>query len=134
MTDYQAALENEAARLFADTHPVLALISQHIEQVSTRERDLTGVGFYTTLSYDPGLTPLPFTQQWVFTSVMSGECEEMPDGFSLLFHLDGGFLSTIEGLANEGDWKIESKAQLNVHPIDHEYRFLTAPYLTDTPK
>jgi hypothetical protein len=132
VTGYQTELENEAARLFAGTHQVLAPISEHIAQVKSRGRDLSGVGFFTTFEYLPGLTPMQFSQPWTFAATMSGKCDEMPDGFSLLFFVDGGFLSMIEGLANEDEWKIESKARLAVHPLDYEYRFLTPPYLDES--
>ncbi len=128
--DFQTELENEACRLFAQTHPVLFPIAEHLQHVSKRERDWTGVGFYTKLTYTPGLAPLRFLSPWSFTCVIDGECNEMPEGFSILFHLKDGFLSTIEGLSNEGEWKIESASNLHVHPVDREYRFLQPPYLT----
>lgn len=129
MTDFQTLIEDRAANLFAGTHEVLKPIIGHLKMVEHRERDFTGVGFYTTLHYSNEATPLRFDQDWSFVGGVHGECSEMPEGFWIGFHLSGGFLRTIEGLAHEGNWQIESEPELTMNFAEHEYRYLTQPYL-----
>ncbi len=129
MTDFQTSIEDRAALLFAETHEVLKPIADHLEMVERRERDFTGVGFYTTLQYSDQTKPLRFDQKWSFVGGVTGVCSEMPDGFWIGFHLSDGFLETIEGMANEGDWLIRSEPELAINFVEHEYRYLTDPYL-----
>lgn len=129
MTDFQTLIEDRAALLFAGTHDELRAIADHLKLVERRERDFTGVGFYTTLHYSDDAKPLRFDQDWGFFGGVGGVCPEMPDGFWIGFHLSGGYLSTIEGLANEGEWRIESEPELAMNYVEHEYRYLTDPYL-----
>jgi hypothetical protein len=53
----------------------------------------------------------------------------MPEGVWIGFHLSGGFLRTIEGLSNEGEWRIDSEPELVMNYVEHEYRYLSEPYL-----
>lgn len=129
MTDFQTSIEDRAVTLFAGTHDVLEPIVGHLDMVESRERDFTGVGFYTTLHYSDDAEPLRFNQTWSFVGGVTGSCPEMPDGFWIGFHLRDGFLQTIEGLAEEGDWRIQSEPELTMNYVEHEYRYLTDPYL-----
>lgn len=129
MSDFQTLIEDRAATLLAGTHDVLRPIADHLEMVQRRERDFTGVGFYTKLHYSRGTKPLRFEQDWSFVGGVVGSCPEMPEGFWLGFHLAGGFLSTIEGLANEGNWIIETEPELTTNFSEHEYRYLCEPHL-----
>ncbi|MFM7404850.1 MAG: hypothetical protein ACKO1N_12365 [Erythrobacter sp.] len=129
MTDFQALIEDRAALLFSGTHDVLKPIADHLKLVEKRERDYTGVGFYTTLHYSEHAQPLRFDQPWSFVGGVTGDCPEMPEGFWIGFHLRDGFLTTIEGLANEGEWRIESEPDLTMNFVEQEYRYLSEPYL-----
>ena len=131
MTDFQTSIEDRAALLFADTHEVLKPIVDHLKLVDRRERDLTAVGFDTKLHYSADAKPLRFDQPWSFVGGVTGFCPEMPQGFWIGCHLRDGFLCTIEGLAEEGDWRIESEPALVMNYVEHEYRYLTAPYLRE---
>lgn len=131
MIDFQTSIENRAATLFANTHDVLRPIISHLEMVQHRERDFTGVGFYTKLEYSTEAKPLRFEQEWSFMGGVGGTCVEMPEGFWIGFHLKDGFLNTIEGLANAGDWSIQSEPELTMNYVEHEYRFLADPYLRE---
>ena len=131
MSDCQTFLEDRAAALFASTHEVLRPIADHLAFVEDRERDFTGVGFYTTLKYSDAASPLRFDQNWSFVGGVTGECDEMPEGFWIGFHLNGGFLSTIEGFANDGPWQINSAPELTINRLEHEYRYLCEPYLRE---
>tara|TARA_Y100000815_G_C12950599_1_gene352741 strand:- start:146 stop:292 length:147 start_codon:yes stop_codon:yes gene_type:complete len=42
-----------------------------------------------------------------------------------------GFLTTIEGLANEGNWSIASEPELTMNVAEYEYRYLTEPNLRE---
>jgi len=129
VSDFQTLIEDRAALLFADTHDVLKPIAEHLKMVERRERDFTGVGFYTTLHYSGQAQPLRFDQPWSFVGGVTGDCPEMPEGFWIGFHLRDGFLTTIEGLANEGEWRIESEPDLTMNFVEQEYRYLSEPYL-----
>ncbi len=129
--DYQGLIEDRAVALFAETHEILNPIIDHLKVVERRERDFTGVGFYTKMFYPEGTIPLRFDQDWSFVGGVHGQCDEMPEGFWIGFHLSDGFLQTIEGLANEGSWRIESEPELTMRFVEHEYRFLTDPYLRE---
>ena len=129
MKDFQTLIEDRAALLFADTHDVLKPIADHLKMVARREREFTGVGFYTTLHYSDEAKPLRFDQDWSFLGGVGGDCPEMPEGFWIGFHLSGGLLQTIEGLANEGEWRIKSEPELVMNYVEHEYRYLAEPSL-----
>jgi hypothetical protein len=127
--DFQTLIEDRAALLFAETHDVLKPIADHLKMVERRERDFTGVGFYTSLHYSGDAKPLRFDQDWGFFGGVGGICSEIPEVFWTGVYLSGGYLSTIEGLANEGEWRIESEPDLTMNYFEHEYRYLTDPYL-----
>jgi hypothetical protein len=120
-------LEDEAFRLFAQSHEVLRPLAAQFSLIKDRDRAITGSGFITSFLFDDDALPIDFRDEYLFAGVMTGECEEMPL-FFLDFQLEDGFLSRIDGNANGGLWKLASSPRLTVHDIP-PYEYL-APYIT----
>lgn len=130
MEESQLALEDEALRLaFSGTDRILAMLNDQILHIDDRERDWSGIGFFTKLKLTDAAKAAPFEGEFgVFG--LTGSCPTMPDGFTLTVWAVDGFIDTIEGLSNGERW--ESPENFNLE-LDGQIRSAMAPCLNLLP-
>lgn len=91
-------------RLLAGEHPVLARLREQVSRAEVVERDLTGVGFFTSFRV-PASSPLdPVPGPRLVFGDVHATIDGLVHGAGFLLYVESGFVTTLEGYCYGETW------------------------------
>lgn len=101
-------LEIEILRkLLEGDDPRLQALRRQAELARAESRELTGVGFFTKLSFATQPSPLPFEPSLTFGDVV-GQAPGLRRGAGFLLYIRAGLLDMIEGYTFDEPWPTDT--------------------------
>lgn len=91
-------------KLFDGDHPVLASLREQLSGLSVKNRERTGVGFFTEFSVAHAARPAPILSGSARFGDVEATIGGLKHGAGFLVYVDAGFLSMLEGYSYDEPW------------------------------
>jgi hypothetical protein len=95
-------------RLLDGSDPVLQTLAAQLRMARIKDRELTGVGFYTAFDVPPEAPRLEANNTFSFGDVRA-ELEGLSHGAGFVLHVTDGVLDCLEGYSYDEPWPLESE-------------------------
>ncbi|MEX2115130.1 MAG: hypothetical protein WD845_18195 [Pirellulales bacterium] len=95
--------KNVINMLLAGEHPVLETLRQQLSGAQIKERELTGVGFFTTLVI-PAEAPLLANHKSIRLGDVVAEIAGLHHGAGFVLFINDGLLDCLEGFTYDEPW------------------------------
>jgi hypothetical protein len=105
VTDGLSPLEREViATILAPEHPVMYALRRQFERCHVTAREMTGVGFFTTLAMATHVPPAPVKPGRMHLGDVTATIEGLEHGAGFVLFVRDGVLDTLEGYSFDEPW------------------------------
>ena len=103
MTILNVLEQHVLAKLLEGQHRTLLILRSQLEKLAVRDRQMTGVGFYTTFAVQSGILPVGNNLSFSLSNVYA-EVPELRNGLGFTLFVKDGLIDMLEGYTYEEPW------------------------------
>jgi hypothetical protein len=105
MTDELSRLERDVlATILAPKHPVMNALRAQVERCRVRDREVTGVGFWTQLDIPADAEPAPVKPGRMSLGDVVASIDGLEHGAGFVLFIEDGVLQMLEGFSYDEPW------------------------------
>jgi hypothetical protein len=128
VSDKLSPLERDVLELLlAPDHPVMHALRRQLVRCRVASREITGVGFFTTLEVDKDVEAAPVTSaRRLILDDVKASVEGLEHGAGFALFIENGVLDTLEGFSYVGLWTdMNARYELTSEGVRHSGGSLT---------
>jgi hypothetical protein len=121
MGDELTPLERDVlAALLQPDHPVINALRRQLVYCRVALRELTGVGFFSTLQISPEVQPAPVKRGRMTLGDVTAAVEGLEHGAGFVLFVQNGVLDLLEGFSYDEPWTdVDAQYQITAGGVFH---------------